>query len=106
MTNLPPALAADRALVLAWVDVAMPGDLPPANVAAAQARCQAALDESRTAAVQPQSQLNATDRFKQTVREDDPKPMPAWNSALIGNPQSQSHERAADRFMRQRLERK
>jgi hypothetical protein len=111
MTDLPPALAADRALVLAWVELAKPGEMPPAGVVAAQARCAAWLGENRRPAIAQQpnkptdnaTQLSAIERFKnQTTRPDAPPKMADWNrdQAFADSPQPQS---AAERFKALRL---
>jgi hypothetical protein len=105
-SNLPATLVADRALVQAFVDNAKPGELPNAGVVAAQARCQQWLDESRKhapAQEPPQPQLSAIERFKGFVREDAPKPQPAWNVEQAFADSTPS-PRAADKFKRQRLE--
>lgn len=102
MTTLPHAVAADRALVLAWVEFAPPGAMPPPHVAAAQQRCQGWLDAQKSASAVPREEP-AIERFKRLVRQDSPAQMPAWDPALAGNSQSQSVERAADRFRRLRL---
>ena len=94
-------------------------DPPPPDIAEHARAVQAWLDSQKPTAPQPQqqpstdsaipsAQLSGVERFKATVRSDSPPEMPAWNrdQALAGNLQPQPHERAADRFMRQRLERK
>jgi hypothetical protein len=80
--------------------------MPPDNVRVAHARCASWLAEQQKPASPAMTapHISAIDRFKQTVRQDDPPEMPAWSRdrALAGN-QSQPSERAADKFRRQRL---
>jgi hypothetical protein len=102
--SLPPELIADRALVQAFIDNARPGELPNAGVVAAQQRCQQWLDAQKPAPAQHlQQQPIGYERFKQTVSQDQPPEMPAWDreKAFADSTPSQ---RAADKFKRQRLE--
>jgi hypothetical protein len=81
-------------------------DQPPPDVQEAARKVQAWVDRPKPEPQsQPQPQLNATERFKATVRADDPPLMPAWDRALAGNSQPQPGERAGERFLRQRLDR-
>ena len=77
--DLPPDVAAARALVQQFVDNAKPGDIPSVAVQAAQARCQQWLDSQKPAAAQPRAEL-PFERFKRQhlVRSDSPPEMPAW----------------------------
>jgi hypothetical protein len=95
---LPPEIQIEFAKVHAWEATAKPGELPPMDVHAAAIKIQ----NYRAAHGAGQPVERAIDKFKRTVRADDPPKMPPWNSALAGN-QSQSVERAAERFRRLRL---
>jgi hypothetical protein len=89
--TLPPALAADRVLVEAWLDIAKPGEPPPAGVQAAQARCQAWLDSQKPApAVQ---RVDAFERFKQFERLDTPQRRPEWQDPRVQLPERRWHNR-------------
>jgi hypothetical protein len=78
--TLPPAIAADRVLVEAWLDIAKPGEPPPAGVQAAQARCQAWLDEQKPTPAVPHVE-SAFDKFQRLPRSDTPAPAEPWRDS-------------------------
>lgn len=100
MSDLPPDIQESFRRVQAWEQTAKPGDLPPIEIHAHALKVQEHLRSHSSSEQHPR--VDAFQKFRQTVRSDDPPQMPPWSAASVTPGLDLP---AAERFMAQRRDR-